>query len=112
MLLKAKRKKRVLYGLREVLRNVERGKVKAVIVATNLEENLASGSTRTHTHTHTHTHQPSLGGLNDLVSQIIKGCGKEDQKIPLVFALSKKRLARALNKPKVCSILLLVLSSY
>ena len=60
----AKAKKRYLSGIREVLRSAIRGKLKAVIVATNLDANLAEGirgsfNHQTHKQGHLYTHLPS-----------------------------------------------------
>jgi hypothetical protein len=47
-------------------------------------------------HTHAHTHTQSEGGLDDKVEEIIKEARKHG--IPVVFALSRSRLGKALGK--------------
>ena len=50
----------------------------------------------THAHTCTHMHTQSEGGLDDKVEEIIKEARKHG--IPVVFALSRSRLGKALGK--------------
>jgi selenocysteine insertion sequence-binding protein 2 len=59
-------------GLREVHKAIKAGKAVAVLLAPNIEQNEAEG------------------GLNDSVADIVKACASAD--IPVVFALSRKKM--------------------
>mmetsp|Transcript_25875 Transcript_25875/g.85226 ORF Transcript_25875/g.85226 Transcript_25875/m.85226 type:complete len:455 (-) Transcript_25875:34-1398(-) len=76
--LKAKMKRRVSSGLREVYRSVRIQEAKLVVIAPNIESS------------------PSEGGLDDRVEEIIKAA--KSKGIPIVFALSRNRLGKALGK--------------
>ena len=85
-----KKKKRLVMGLREVHRGVRSRKVKCVIVAPNIEQSFRSG------------------GIDDRVAAIIEGCaegvdqdGVPVDAIPVVFALNRRRLAKAVGKRQV-----------
>ncbi|XP_014445584.1 selenocysteine insertion sequence-binding protein 2 isoform X2 [Tupaia chinensis] len=75
---KAKTKRRVVLGLREVLKHLKLKKLKCVIISPNCEK------------------IQSKGGLDDTLHTIIAyACA---QNIPFVFALNRKALGRSLNK--------------
>ncbi|XP_045418317.1 selenocysteine insertion sequence-binding protein 2 isoform X6 [Lemur catta] len=75
---KAKTKRRLVLGLREVLKHLKLKKLKCVIISPNCEK------------------IQSKGGLDDTLHTIIDhAC---EQNIPLVFALNRKALGRSLNK--------------
>ncbi|XP_012509024.1 PREDICTED: selenocysteine insertion sequence-binding protein 2 isoform X3 [Propithecus coquereli] len=75
---KAKTKRRLVLGLREVLKHLKLRKLKCVIISPNCEK------------------IQSKGGLDDTLHTIIDhAC---EQNIPLVFALNRKALGRSLNK--------------
>ena len=73
--IKAKSKKRFTFGLREVVKNVELGKCKAVVVAPNIE---STGDME--------------GGLDDQIWQIVKKC--RELNTPVLFALTRSRLGK------------------
>nr|XP_020741782.1 selenocysteine insertion sequence-binding protein 2 isoform X4 [Odocoileus virginianus texanus] len=75
---KAKAKRRLVLGLREVLKHLKLRKLKCIIISPNCEK------------------IQSKGGLDDTLRTIIDyAC---DQNIPFVFALNRKALGRSLNK--------------
>lgn len=75
---KAKTKRRLVLGLREVLKHLKLRKLKCVIISPNCEK------------------IQSKGGLDDTLHTIIAyAC---EQNIPFVFALNRKALGRSLNK--------------
>ncbi|XP_036890624.1 selenocysteine insertion sequence-binding protein 2 isoform X8 [Sturnira hondurensis] len=75
---KAKTKRRLVLGLREVLKHLKLRKLKCVIISPNCEK------------------IQSKGGLDDTLHTIISyAC---EQNIPFVFALNRKALGRSLNK--------------
>ncbi|XP_033285514.1 selenocysteine insertion sequence-binding protein 2 isoform X8 [Orcinus orca] len=75
---KAKTKRRLVLGLREVLKHLKLKKLKCVIISPNCEK------------------IQSKGGLDDTLHTIIDyAC---EQNIPFVFALNRKALGRSLNK--------------
>ncbi|RUP49657.1 hypothetical protein BC936DRAFT_141922 [Jimgerdemannia flammicorona] len=51
---KAKSKRRMYMGLREVLKHVKRGRIKCVIMARNIEQTTEEGSTVSPDHCHIH----------------------------------------------------------
>ena len=76
---KAKQRRRLVFGLREVKRGIKLGQVKCVVVAPNIDEgNFA-------------------GGLDDTVNEIIS-LGRASEECTVLFALSKKKLGKALGK--------------
>ncbi|XP_054545545.1 selenocysteine insertion sequence-binding protein 2 isoform X3 [Talpa occidentalis] len=75
---KAKTKRRLVLGLREVLKHLKLRKLKCIIISPNCEK------------------IQSKGGLDDTLHTIID-CACE-QNIPFVFALNRKALGRSLNK--------------
>ncbi|KAM6110062.1 selenocysteine insertion sequence-binding protein 2 isoform 3-T3 [Phoenicopterus ruber ruber] len=75
---KAKIKRRLVMGLREVLKHLKLKKLKCVIISPNCEK------------------IQSKGGLDETLHNIID-CAYE-QNIPFVFALNRKALGRCLNK--------------
>ncbi|XP_061230649.1 selenocysteine insertion sequence-binding protein 2 isoform X5 [Neopsephotus bourkii] len=75
---KAKIKRRLVMGLREVLKHLKLKKLKCVIISPNCEK------------------IQSKGGLDETLHNIID-CACE-QNIPFVFALNRKALGRCLNK--------------
>ncbi|XP_054444038.1 selenocysteine insertion sequence-binding protein 2 isoform X2 [Pteronotus mesoamericanus] len=76
--IKAKTKRRLVLGLREVLKHLKLRKLKCVIISPNCEK------------------IQSKGGLDDTLHTIINyAC---EQNIPFVFALNRKALGRSLNK--------------
>ncbi|XP_037706914.1 selenocysteine insertion sequence-binding protein 2 isoform X2 [Choloepus didactylus] len=75
---KAKTKRRLVLGLREVLKHLKLKKLKCIIISPNCEK------------------IQSKGGLDDTLHTIID-CACE-QNIPFVFALNRKALGRSLNK--------------
>ncbi|XP_028017469.2 selenocysteine insertion sequence-binding protein 2 isoform X6 [Balaenoptera acutorostrata] len=75
---KAKTKRRLVLGLREVLKHLKLKKLKCIIISPNCEK------------------IQSKGGLDDTLHTIIDyAC---EQNIPFVFALNRKALGRSLNK--------------
>lgn len=81
---KAKTKRRLVLGLREVLKHLKLKKLKCIIISPNCEKT------------------QSKGGLDDTLHTIID-CACE-QNIPFVFALNRKALGRSLNKAVPVSI--------
>ncbi|CAO2596046.1 Selenocysteine insertion sequence-binding protein 2 [Lemmus lemmus] len=81
---KAKSKRRLVLGLREVLKHLKLRKLKCIIISPNCEKT------------------QSKGGLDDTLHTIID-CACE-QNIPFVFALNRKALGRSLNKAVPVSI--------
>ncbi|XP_053329917.1 selenocysteine insertion sequence-binding protein 2 [Spea bombifrons] len=75
---KAKTKRRLVMGLREVLKHLKLGKLKCIIISPNCEK------------------IQSKGGLDDTLQTIID-CARE-QNVPFVFALNRKALGRCVNK--------------
>ncbi|XP_073527109.1 selenocysteine insertion sequence-binding protein 2 isoform X2 [Phyllobates terribilis] len=75
---KAKTKRRLVMGLREVLKHLKLKKLKCIIISPNCEK------------------IQSKGGLDDTLQAIIN-CACE-QNIPFVFALNRKALGRCVNK--------------
>ncbi|XP_060056516.1 selenocysteine insertion sequence-binding protein 2 isoform X3 [Erinaceus europaeus] len=75
---KAKTKRRLVLGLREVLKHLKLKKLKCIIISPNCEK------------------IQSKGGLDETLHTIID-CACE-QNIPFVFALNRKALGRSLNK--------------
>ena len=87
---KAKARRRVCSGMREVGKLVERGRAKMLVVAPNIEE--IAGAL----------------GLDSLITRMVMGCRRAN--VPVVFALSKARLgaavtARGGSKVSVCAII-------
>ena len=87
---KAKARRRVCSGMREVGKLVERGRAKMLVVAPNIEE--IAGAL----------------GLDSLITRMVTGCRRAN--VPVVFALSKARLgaavtARGGSKVSVCAII-------
>ncbi|XP_062985511.1 selenocysteine insertion sequence-binding protein 2 isoform X2 [Elgaria multicarinata webbii] len=75
---KAKTKRRLVMGLREVLKHLKLKKLKCVIISPNCEK------------------IQSKGGLDETLHLIIDSAC--EQNIPFVFALSRKALGRCVNK--------------
>ncbi|XP_003216544.2 selenocysteine insertion sequence-binding protein 2 isoform X2 [Anolis carolinensis] len=75
---KAKTKRRLVMGLREVLKHLKLKKLKCVIISPNCEK------------------IQSKGGLDETLHLIIDSAC--EQNIPFVFALNRKALGRCLNK--------------
>ncbi|KAM3940257.1 selenocysteine insertion sequence-binding protein 2 [Leptodactylus fuscus] len=75
---KAKTKRRLVMGLREVLKHLKLKKLKCIIISPNCEK------------------IQSKGGLDDTLQTIIN-CACE-QNVPFVFALNRKALGRCVNK--------------
>ncbi|XP_028980667.2 selenocysteine insertion sequence-binding protein 2 isoform X2 [Esox lucius] len=76
--MKARMKRRLVMGLREVLKHLKLRKVKCVIISPNCER------------------IQSKGGLDEALHNIIDTC--REQGVPFVFALSRKGLGRCVNK--------------
>ncbi|KAG9354417.1 hypothetical protein JZ751_001126 [Albula glossodonta] len=76
--MKARMKRRLVMGLREVLKHLKLKKVKCVIISPNCER------------------IQSKGGLDEALHTIIDTC--REQSVPFVFALSRKALGRCVNK--------------
>ncbi|XP_029366174.1 selenocysteine insertion sequence-binding protein 2 isoform X2 [Echeneis naucrates] len=76
--MKARMKRRIVMGLREVLKHLKLRKVKCVIISPNCER------------------IQSKGGLDEALHTIIDMC--REQGVPFVFALSRKALGRCVNK--------------
>ncbi|XP_062873674.1 selenocysteine insertion sequence-binding protein 2-like [Trichomycterus rosablanca] len=76
--MKARMKRRLVMGLREVLKHLKLRKVKCVIISPNCER------------------VQSKGGLDDALHTIIDTC--REQGVPFVFALSRKSLGRCVSK--------------
>uniref|UniRef100_A0A8C6UM20 SECIS binding protein 2 n=1 Tax=Neogobius melanostomus TaxID=47308 RepID=A0A8C6UM20_9GOBI len=76
--MKARMKRRIVMGLREVLKHLKLRKVKCVIISPNCER------------------IQSKGGLDEALHAVIDAC--REQEVPFVFALSRKALGRCVNK--------------
>ncbi|KAM3610560.1 uncharacterized protein V6R79_005764 [Siganus canaliculatus] len=76
--MKARMKRRIVMGLREVLKHLKLHKVKCVVISPNCER------------------IQSKGGLDEALYTIIDTCREQD--VPFVFALSRKALGRCVNK--------------
>ncbi|RHY28742.1 hypothetical protein DYB32_008535, partial [Aphanomyces invadans] len=76
--LKAKKTRRLVFGLREVKRGLKNGKVVCLLVAYNIDECAAEG------------------GLDDIVMELINLARVHG--IPVIFSLSKRKLGKALLK--------------
>ncbi|XP_029018647.1 selenocysteine insertion sequence-binding protein 2-like isoform X2 [Betta splendens] len=76
--MKARMKRRLVMGLREVLKHLKLRKVKCIIISPNCER------------------IESKGGLDEALHTIIDMC--REQGVPFVFALSRKALGRCVNK--------------
>uniref|UniRef100_UPI00398EB511 selenocysteine insertion sequence-binding protein 2 isoform X2 n=1 Tax=Pristiophorus japonicus TaxID=55135 RepID=UPI00398EB511 len=76
--IKAKKKRRIVMGLREVLKHLKLKKLKCVIISPNCER------------------IQSKGGLDEALHTIIEVA--REQEIPFVFALNRKALGRCVNK--------------
>ncbi|XP_030647423.1 selenocysteine insertion sequence-binding protein 2 isoform X2 [Chanos chanos] len=76
--MKARMKRRLVMGLREVLKHLKLKKVKCVIISPNCER------------------IQSKGGLDEALHTIIDTC--REQGVPFVFALSRKALGRCVSK--------------
>jgi len=74
---KAAMKKRYFCGLREVLKAARRGKLKAVLIATNIDKIEAEG------------------GLDDQVQAVVDAA--RTSSIPVVFALNRNKLGKAIG---------------
>ncbi|KAK9814056.1 hypothetical protein WJX72_000039 [[Myrmecia] bisecta] len=81
--IKAQSKKRLVSGLREVAKAVRLSKAKTVVVAPNIEQ------------------IESEGGLDDLLTSILQQA--EQNNIPIVFALSRKKLGQVFGCRKKMS---------
>ncbi|XP_071789290.1 uncharacterized protein [Asterias amurensis] len=75
---KAKSKRRIVMGLREVTKHLKLKKIKCIIVSPNLER------------------IQSKGGLDEALNRIT--ALSNEQTVPVVFALGRKALGRAVNK--------------
>ncbi|GAB1605872.1 Hypothetical predicted protein [Argonauta hians] len=76
--IKAKMRRRIVLGLREVTKHLKLKKLKCVIISPNLEK------------------IQSKGGLDDALNNILNLC--TDQDVPFVFALGRRALGRACAK--------------
>ncbi|XP_072137768.1 selenocysteine insertion sequence-binding protein 2 isoform X2 [Mobula birostris] len=76
--IKAKKKRRIVMGLREVLKHLKLKRLKCVIISPNCER------------------IQSKGGLDEALHTIIEVA--REQEIPFVFALSRRALGRCVNK--------------
>ncbi|KAJ8006053.1 hypothetical protein DPEC_G00124270 [Dallia pectoralis] len=76
--MKARMKRRLVMGLREVLKHLKLRKVKCVVISPNCER------------------IQSKGGLDEALHNIIDTC--REQGVPFVFALTRKSLGRCVNK--------------
>lgn len=76
--MKARMKRRIVMGLREVLKHLKLKKVKCVIISPNCER------------------IQSKGGLDEALHAVIDTC--REQEVPFVFALSRRALGRCVNK--------------
>ncbi|XP_072040506.1 uncharacterized protein [Amphiura filiformis] len=75
---KAKAKRRIVMGLREVTKHLKLKKIKCIIVSPNLERIQAKG------------------GLDEALNTIMSLSHEQD--VPVIFALGRKALGRAVNK--------------
>ncbi|KAK9858850.1 hypothetical protein WJX84_009351 [Apatococcus fuscideae] len=89
---KAKQKKRLVSGLREVAKAVKSRRARVIIVAPNIE------------------HIQTEGGLDDLLTSILSQAGELG--VPVVFALSRKKLGQVFGcRKKMSAIAVLDFSS-
>jgi selenocysteine insertion sequence-binding protein 2 len=116
---KAKAKRRLVMGIREVLRGLRAGNVKMVIAAPNIDTAAVTGATAAGDTVTTSGEAAAAeavaaqdGGaaaaaaaatdvvhtnpLDDKVAEILAAAAERE--VPVVFALSKRRLGRALQK--------------
>ena len=70
----------MVFGLREVMRGIRTGKVKVVVVAPNIDQARYKGS------------------LDDRVRNIIDGARAQDPPVPVVYALTRRKLGKAIGK--------------
>ena len=82
--IKAKQRRRLLYGLREVAKSVDAGTSKVIILAPNIEK------------------IESEGGLDDRINEIIERA--RENGVPIVVALTKRRVGKALGIPSAVSV--------
>lgn len=101
--MKARMKRRLVMGLREVLKHLKLRKVKCVIISPNCERIQSKGKVNLQHQTHILIYCcwwracfVNVGGLDEALHTIIDTC--RDQGIPFVFALSRKALGRCVNK--------------
>lgn len=105
--MKARMKRRLVMGLREVLKHLKLRKVKCVIISPNCERIQSKGSVNLAQITFQFMLQLvcccwlmaccfNVGGLDEALHTIIDTC--RDQGVPFVFALSRKALGRCVNK--------------
>ncbi|TMS03943.1 Selenocysteine insertion sequence-binding protein 2 [Larimichthys crocea] len=80
--MKARMKRRIVMGLREVLKHLKLRKVKCVVISPNCER------------------IQSKGGLDEALYTIIDTC--REQGVPFVFALSRKALGRCCQQGSAC----------
>lgn len=87
-------KRRFVVGIKEVGRGVRQGKAKCVLVAPDIEENGGNGGGAC----------PGGGCLDDRVRELLRVAYEQD--VPVVFALSRLRIGRAMgNKALRISVL-------
>uniref|UniRef100_A0A7S1F5S1 Ribosomal protein eL8/eL30/eS12/Gadd45 domain-containing protein n=1 Tax=Noctiluca scintillans TaxID=2966 RepID=A0A7S1F5S1_NOCSC len=86
--LKFAKLKRYCVGIREATRAVYRGKAKGLFCAPNLELSSAEG------------------GLDTCIEGLIEGCREND--VPVIFALSRNRIGKALGKNMRLSVVCLL----
>lgn len=72
-------------GVKEVIRNVRQGKTKCIVVAPDIEDSTAGG------------------GLDERIREIMRAAYQQD--IPVIYALSRSRIGRALGKSLRMSVL-------
>ncbi|XP_072560943.1 uncharacterized protein secisbp2 isoform X2 [Paramormyrops kingsleyae] len=87
--MKARMKRRLVMGLREVLKHLKLRKVKCVIISPNCERIQSKVSLRS-------VIVYTMCGLDETLHTIIDTC--REQSVPFVFALSRKALGRCVNK--------------
>ena len=75
--LKAKARRRLLFGLRETAKAVNLGKVKSLLVAPNIERTSAAGQGR---------------GPDDSLQRILEAAAEKD--VPVVFALTRNKMGK------------------
>lgn len=75
---KAKSKRRIVMGLREVSKHLEKKKIQCIVISPNLEK------------------IQSKGGIDDVLNKITTTA--EEQDVPVIFALCRSALGRAVNK--------------
>jgi len=83
--MKYKQKRRFVLGLREVLKNLKVKKIKAVILAPNMER------------------IASQGGIDDYLSNILSYC--DEYELPKVYAMNRHTLGRAVRKKAPVSVI-------